>query len=279
MSAEILNLNNNQPPAPTGMQDGNWLKGPTTGNDPVTGLPIYPASVAVPMTGGAVVETANYAPVAGDCGRIISYQSASALTCLLPTIAPIVPAGASPSQWTIWVQCTGAGGLTVNPNGLNIDGSASSITLSQGQGFGIAVDAAGNYETVRGVSPATIVIRGLVFPIGQPLSAVSLSTSNVSGVLAVPFACTITGWSITLGSGDSGTVTIKVWKIAAGTAIPASGNSISTSGVSLATGTAIQSTTLTDFTTTAIAAGDMLAAAITSISGTIYNVTFELKAQ
>ena len=103
--------------------------------------------------------------------------------------------------------------------------------------------------------------RGISFTFGDPTGS-TLTTSEVSYV-TVPFACTLGAWNILA---DAGTVTVKTWKVATGTAIPTSANSISTSGVSLATGTAIHSTTMTDFTTTAVSANDIMAAAITAVS-------------
>jgi hypothetical protein len=44
----------------------------------------------------------------------------------------------------------------------------------------------------------------------------------------IPYACTIQAWNITA---DTGTATIKIWRIATGTAIPTVANSINTSGV------------------------------------------------
>lgn len=101
----------------------------------------------------------------------------------------------------------------------------------------------------------------------------AIATGKVKGFFTCPYAGTITGWSIVA---DTGTVTVKVWKIATGTAKPTSANSINTSGVSLSSGTAIRSSTLTDFTTTAIAAGDILAYNIEAVSGAT-EMTFNLE--
>jgi hypothetical protein len=43
--AQIINLNDSAPAAPANSVNGKWQKGATTGVDPSTGLPIYPASV------------------------------------------------------------------------------------------------------------------------------------------------------------------------------------------------------------------------------------------
>jgi hypothetical protein len=131
-------------------------------------------------------------------------------------------------------------------------------------------------------SPSAGSQHALAFPIGSPGSGTALTTSSVSGALVVPFGCTIGSygsWSLALGTGDSGTLTVKYWKIATGTAIPTSANSISTSGLSLSTGTLVESSTFTDFTTTTVTAGDAIIMAVTAISGTIDSVTGILPCQ
>jgi hypothetical protein len=73
----------------------------------------------------------------------------------------------------------------------------------------------------------------------------------------------ITAWHIAV---DAGTATIKVWKRATGTVAPTVADVINTSGVAISTGTYIRSTTLGDFTTTTVAAGDIFAFAITAVA-------------
>ncbi|HVW10894.1 MAG TPA: hypothetical protein VHC90_20045 [Bryobacteraceae bacterium] len=79
------------------------------------------------------------------------------------------------------------------------------------------------------------------------------ATAGTTLYVTIPYACTITDWVIT---GDS-TATIKLWRVAdGGSAVPTVSNSISTSGFALSSGTRIHSTTLTDLSSTAIAAYD-----------------------
>lgn len=92
----------------------------------------------------------------------------------------------------------------------------------------------------------------------------AITTGKVKGFFTCPYAGTIAAWNIVV---DTGTVTIKCWKIASGTAKPTVANVINTNGVALSSGTAVHSTTLTDFTTTAVAANDIFAFDITAISG------------
>jgi hypothetical protein len=110
--------------------------------------------------------------------------------------------------------------------------------------------------------PVSGVYRALVFVFDGGGAAL---TSGKTIYLRIPFACTVTDWSIMSTTAE--TVTAKLWRVAAGgTAIPTVSNSISTSGVSLSSGTAVLSTTLTDFTSTSIAANDLLAANLTAVT-------------
>jgi hypothetical protein len=88
-----------------------------------------------------------------------------------------------------------------------------------------------------------------------------------------PYSGTITGWSISV---DTGTCTLKTWKKANSTAIPMVADVISTSGVSLSTGTHIRSSTVSDFTSTTVTAGDMFMAQVTATSGPT-DITFQVE--
>jgi len=100
-----------------------------------------------------------------------------------------------------------------------------------------------------------------------------ITTGKIKGYFTCPYAANITAWNIVV---DTGTVTVKVWKIATGTAKPTASNSINSSGLQLSSGTAIHDTTLTDFTTTAVAANDIFAFNIETISG-VMEMSFGLE--
>jgi hypothetical protein len=104
-----------------------------------------------PASGFVQVKTGNYTAVQGDEGNLLSFNSASAVTLTLPNPIPPHPqvTNLTDSGWMIWVEDIGAGTLTINPNGLNIDGSAASLSVFTGQGFGIFTDGI-NYFTFRG---------------------------------------------------------------------------------------------------------------------------------
>lgn len=93
--------------------------------------------------GGVNYKTTNYAALSSDAGKLISFNSGSALTLTLPSPPPS-------ATWFIAVECVGAGGLTVNRNGLFIDVSAANVALTQNQGVFIYTDGT-NYFTSRGV--------------------------------------------------------------------------------------------------------------------------------
>jgi hypothetical protein len=77
--------------------------------------------------------------------------------------------------------------------------------------------------------------------------------------VTVPFACTVTAWNILV---DTGTATVDIWRLSTGTAIPTVTNVITGTGAgrpAIASNTAIHSATLTGWSSTAIAANDILA--------------------
>jgi hypothetical protein len=92
----------------------------------------------------------------------------------------------------------------------------------------------------------------------------SAIATNATAYMSIPAACTIAASSILV---DTGTLTFKVWRAAAGTAIPTSGGSINTSGIAISTGTALRTTTVTDYTDTTLDVNDILAITLTAVSG------------
>lgn len=92
----------------------------------------------------------------------------------------------------------------------------------------------------------------------------------------IPYACTISAYNIVA---DTGTATIKFWRLATGTAIPTVSNTISSSGISLSSNTAIHSTTVSDFTSLAIAANDIIGINLFAVAtATFVNVVIECDA-
>jgi hypothetical protein len=143
---------------------------------------------------------------------------------------------------------------------------------------GIAACAAGQYETADTATGPTcalppVNVHAISFTFGDPAGSALTSGTTTTQYVTVPFACTLSAWNILV---DAGTLTFKTWKVATGTAIPTVTNSINTSGVSIASGTAIHSTTMTDFTTTAVAANNIMAVNITAVATAKYaNIVLE----
>ena len=104
-----------------------------------------------PTTGGVDEQTASYLAVATDNGKLIVFNAPSS-----PLVNPTLTLPATPPspQWNIFVENIGLGTLTISPNGLNLDGSASNLTpVSTNQGVYISTDGI-NYFTERGLSTA-----------------------------------------------------------------------------------------------------------------------------
>lgn len=125
--------------------------------------------------------------------------------------------------------------------------------------------------SVTAAKMATNVKTGTIGCVSSNTTAVT--TGKIPGFVVCPYSGTITAFNFVV---DGGTATISVWKIATGTAKPTAANSINTSGVSISTGTALRSTTLTDFTSTTVTSGDIFAFNISAISG-VTEIDFQLE--
>src|ERR1019366_1532103 len=108
-------------------------------------------SAHVVSVGGVLFKSAGYLTTAADCGVLIVFDSATAVTLTLPAVAPFAASPVEPSQWSIEVQNIGTGILTVSRNGLTIDGAASNLTVYPGHGVSIRSDGS-TYFTSRGMA-------------------------------------------------------------------------------------------------------------------------------
>jgi hypothetical protein len=219
------------------------------------------------------------------------------------TNTPAVDPGATDTTYLLCqfdgTNCVGLGNFATGPNaipGITIPGFTSgsnTIVPPAAAGSGSQTNLAPNGTTVvpnsctgqvvQSIAASGVITcstagssitqnHGLLFPIGS-VGGAPLTPSSVSGTLTVPFGCTIAGYNLAFGSGDSGTATVAFWKVASGAAVPTAANSISTSGVGIASGTALHSTITSDFTTTAVTAFDMMAMAVTAVSGSPESLT------
>ena len=106
-------------------------------------------SGTTPTTGGVNEQTASYAATAGDSGKLIVFNGASS-PLVNPTLT--LPNPPPSPQWNIFVENIGLGTLTISPNGLNLDGSASNLTpIATNQGVYISTDGT-NYFSERGLA-------------------------------------------------------------------------------------------------------------------------------
>jgi hypothetical protein len=163
--------------------------------------------------------------------------------------------------------------FTLNPTTI----VTAAATLTSGQlmtGAGNKASQVGNLSGDVSTSGSTTTTlsstfkrRGISFSIGVPGGTALTAVSTTTDYVTVPIACTISGYNLNI---DAGTITVKFWKVATGTAIPTSGNSINTSGVGISSGTAIHSTTVSDFTTTTVTANDIMAMNVTAVASAAF---------
>jgi hypothetical protein len=148
------------------------------------------------------------------------------------TAGPTGPTGATGSAGSNGTNgSNGAAGATGATGPTGATGSTGS-----NQGFGAA------FGSVASGSPALVADTAYI---------------------TVPHACTIAAWNITV---NAGTATFDIWKVATGTAIPTSSNSITASAQpAISTGTAIHSTTLTGWTTS-VSANDIVGINLKTVS-------------
>lgn len=122
--------------------------------------------------------------------------------------------------------------------------------------------------TVSDGGAVPTVTHAIRFNIGTPGGSALTAGATTTDYFTAPYACTISAYNLLLA--PAGTVTVKFWKVSTGLAIPTSSNSISTNGVSITSGTAIHGTALSDFTTTAVSANDIMAMNVTAVSSASY---------
>jgi hypothetical protein len=166
------------------------------------------------------------------------------------------------------------GNLSAGTAGINISGNAATATNAAelgGLGAGAFAQLGGSspmaFPVLNSSGQLVAGVGAIGFTIGDVTNSFPLATSELA-YFTVPRACTISGYDLMI---DTGTITVKFMKVATGTALPTlASNSISTNGVSISSGTAIHSTTVSDFTTTTVNAFDIMGMAITAVSGAHY---------
>lgn len=124
-----------------------------------------------------------------------------------------------------------------------------------------------NEEYLAGVSGNVAAALGIVIDGGG-----AVPSTGSKGFLQVPYACTITGWTILANAAGSASITVKK---CAYSAFPATTSIVASAPPSLISAQNNMSTALTGWTT-AIAAGDVLEFNLDSVA-TIQRLTLELQ--
>jgi len=158
----------------------------------------------------------------------------------------------SSAFWTLLAQVgtTGGTGATGSQGPTGAAGAAGTNGTNGAAGATGATGPAG----ATGPTGATGSNQGFGASFGSVASG-SPALVTDTAYLTVPHACTIAAWNITV---NAGTATFDIWKVATGTSIPISSNSITASAQpGISTGTAIHGTTLTGWTTS-VSANDIV---------------------
>jgi hypothetical protein len=163
-------------------------------------------------------------------------------------------------------------GANTTGNAATATALASAPSQCGANNFATGVAASGNancaqpaFSNLSGAAtgaqiPANVRARAIGATFSGGGSALTVGLVNY---FTVPFACTISSWSITV---DTGTATVDVWKTPTGTAVPTVSNTITASATpAISTGTALHSTTLTGWTTS-VSANDIIAFQIKAVS-------------
>jgi hypothetical protein len=132
-----------------GLSVGTWLNGLTITITSVSGSGIvftdptaHGAQASSAETGTAYA--ANVGAITAHSGKLLPFTGSPAATYALAN--PALKNG-----WYTAIQAVGAGGVTISPNGLLLDTSASSLVLTQLQGCLVYADGSA-YWTMRGIS-------------------------------------------------------------------------------------------------------------------------------
>jgi hypothetical protein len=137
------------------------------------------------------------------------------------------------------------------------DLSNGGLQCSRGELSGAVVTSGSNATALA----AKYTNRAITFSIGDPTGS-ALTTANYSGYATVPFACTLSAWHMVIDAADA-TVAVEILRVATGGTDKPSA-SITSTPLTVSTGTLKHSATVTEFSSTAIAVNDTVVAHIST---------------
>ena len=214
----------------------------------------FQAAASIPVGGGLTQDQADarYAPLVHAPRHSVGGGDPVTVTAL----------AGFPGGTTTFLRADGTfasasgGGAPAAHHASHETGGADAITA-----LDASVITAGTMDSAR--LPARTGAVGIVLDGGG-----SVITTGGKGFLRVPFACTITGWTLlsTDASATAGSLVVDVWKTSYGSYPPSVADTITASAKPTLSGANKNaSTTLTGWTT-AIAAGDVLGFSVDSAS-------------
>lgn len=230
------------------------------------------AYAPVAASGDATLASTGAVTLATVNGNVGTFGSATQASVVTVNAKGLVTAASNATVTPAVGSITGLGTGVATALAVNV-GSAGAPVVNGGA---LGTPSSGVATNLTGLPPAGQTTAGRTFSIGfgKDGGGSALTTSTIATAITAPVGYTIVGYSISL---DAGTATVKFWKIADGTAIPTIANVINTAGVAISSGTHVRSSTVSDFTTTAIAAGDIIMCAITAIAtATWITITLEV---
>jgi len=107
------------------------------------GVPGFRALVPNDIPSGVTLISSNYMVTGADNGMLLVANVSGALTITLPNPPPL-------ASFDVSIENPTPGSLSISPNGLLLDGSAGSLTVTKNQGLYIATDGV-NYYSERGM--------------------------------------------------------------------------------------------------------------------------------
>lgn len=206
----------------------------------------------------------NGTAVVGPAASFRTFASANWTGSANGTYADVTTTPSASTTAAEVIRFENDGGVTVPSTVTGGDQGAGTINASGLYINGVAVGSAPFHQ------------------VGATFSGGGVQTTQVYCCLVAANAGTIKSWDIAVDDGTGAgtcsgcTATVKFLRVATGTTTPSTSNSINTSGVSLSTGTSVSSTTLTDFTSTAVSKGDRFGVQLSAVANaSVVTVDFQ----